>query len=109
MAEAEDQRSYSELLAVCERLEADAGRHLVVQRDLIGTKDRVDRELTRFKAIQNHLTNGLSAPTAAEFHVLTLEAIIEAFEFEVALVLRTTGDGNTLRRETDSQTSEARV
>ncbi len=96
MAEAKVQRSYEELLAICARLEAESGHHLVVQRDLIGTKDRLDRELMRFKAIQNYITNALEASTVGEFHTLTLESIIEAFEFEVALVLRTTGDGNTL-------------
>ena len=96
MSEAKEKRSYEELLATCERLEAEGGRHLVIQRDLIGTKDRVDRELMRFKAIQNYIAGALEPSTASEFHTLTLEAIIEAFEFEVALVLRTTGDGNTL-------------
>lgn len=96
MAEAEDQRSYEELLAICARLEAESGQHLVVQRDLIATKDRLDRELMRFKAIQTYIANALEASTVGEFHTLTLESIIEAFEFEVALVLKTTGDGNTL-------------
>lgn len=96
MSDPEDRRSYEELLAICERLEAERGRHLVIQRDLIGTKDRVDRELMRFKAIQKYMTDALEASTASEFHTLTLEAIIEAFEFEVALLLRTTTDGNTL-------------
>ena len=97
MSEAEERRrSYEELLAICERLEGERGRHLVIQRDLIGTKDRVDRELMRFKAIQSYITSALDVSTAADFHTLTLEAIIEAFEFEVALVLRKTGDGDTL-------------
>ena len=96
MAEAKVQRSYEELLAICARLEAESGHRLVAQRDLIGTKDRLDRELMRFKAIQNYITSALEASTVGEFHTLTLESIIEAFEFEVALVLRTMGDGNTL-------------
>lgn len=96
MTQTEDQRSYQELLAICERLEAESGRHLVIQRDLNSTKDRVDRELMRFKAIQNFISGVLQASTAAEFHTLTLETIIEAFEFEVALVLRITADENTL-------------
>ncbi len=96
MADAGKERSYEELLAVCERLEAETGRQLVIQRDLSRTKDQVDRELMRFKAIQSYIANALDVTTVAEFHTLTLEAIIEAFEFEVALVLRATGGGDVL-------------
>ncbi len=96
MSQVEDRRSYEELLAICERLEAESGHHLLVQQNLIGTKDRVDRELMRFKAIQDYITGALEASTAAEFHTLTLESIIEAFEFEVALVLRTTAEERQL-------------
>lgn len=92
----EGQKTYEELLAICRRLESESGRHLVIQRDLIGAKDRLDRELMRFKAIQDYIAKALKTPTAAAFHTLTLETIIEAFEFEVALVLRQTGDGATL-------------
>ena len=96
MTEAENKRSYEELLAICERLEAEGGRHLVIQRDLSRTKDRLDRELMRFKAIQKFIADGLEVSTVAEFNTLTLESIIEAFEFEVALVLRTTNDPESL-------------
>lgn len=96
MSEAGKERSYEELLAVCERLEAESGRQLVIQRDLSRTKDQVDRELQRFKAIQAYIANALDVTTVAEFHTLTLEAIIEAFEFEVALVLKSTGGGDVL-------------
>lgn len=96
MSDPEHQRTYEELLAICARLEAETGRQLVVQQNLILTKDRVDRELMRFKAIQSYIANALDVNSVGEFYTLTLEAIIEAFEFEVALVLRTTADSGQL-------------
>ncbi len=89
-------RSYEELAAVCARLEADSGRHLVMQQDLIRAKDQVDGELMRFKAIQSYIAKALDAEGADEFFTLTLEAIIEAFEFEVALFLQATDSADTL-------------
>ncbi|MBT3701169.1 MAG: adenylate/guanylate cyclase domain-containing protein [Alphaproteobacteria bacterium] len=96
MTDLTNKRSYEELQAICERLEAESGRHLVIQRDLSRTKDRLDRELMRFKAIQKYISDGLEVANVADFNVLTLESIIEAFEFEVALVLRTTNDPSSL-------------
>jgi len=96
MSDAGRERSYEELLAVVERLEAETGHQLVVQQDLNQTKDQVDRELMRFKAIQAYIANALDVKTISDFHTLTLEAIIEAFEFEVALLLKSTGGGDKL-------------
>ncbi len=89
-------RSYEELAEICARLEAKAGHQLVMQRDLIGAKDRVDSELMRFKAIQAYIAKALDAETIDEFYTLTLEAIIEAFEFEVALFLQATETADRL-------------
>jgi len=96
MSDAGRERSYEELLAVVERLEAETGHQLVVQQNLNQTKDQVDRELMRFKAIQAYIANALDVKTISDFHTLTLEAIIEAFEFEVALLLKSTGGGDVL-------------
>ena len=82
------ERSYDELLAACEKLESEAGQQLIMQRDLIRAKDQIDEELMRFKAIQTFIASTLGAETEAEFFSLTLEAIIEAFEYEVAILLR---------------------
>ncbi len=90
MTSSEGKRSYEELAAVCARLEAEAGHSLVMQRDLIRAKDRIDDELMRFKAIQTYIAKALDAEREDEFFTLSLEAIIEAFEFEVALFLLAT-------------------
>lgn len=82
------ERSHAELVAICEKLEAENARHSVVQSNLFATKDRLDRELMRFRSIQAYIASALDAATVTEFYTLTLESIIEAFEFEVAMVLR---------------------
>ncbi len=92
----ERRRSYEELEAICTRLEARAGEHLVLQRDLSRAKDQVDSELMRFKSFQEYTTKTLDADSDDTFYQLTLEAIIEAFELELALFLRV--DKETPRR-----------
>ncbi|MDP6344587.1 MAG: hypothetical protein QF491_13700, partial [Alphaproteobacteria bacterium] len=87
MTAADEQRSYRELAAICARLEAEAAHHLVGQQDLIRAKDHLDRELHRFRAIQAYIAGCLHTEDLEEFQTLTLEAIIEAFEFETALFL----------------------
>jgi class 3 adenylate cyclase len=73
------------------QLEAEVGRHQVQHQQLVGAKGRIDRELQRFQAIQLYVQRAVLAGSLTELNVLTLEAIIEAFEFEVALSL--TWDG----------------
>lgn len=87
MSQPTEERSYDELLALCTKLEAESGHHLVMQQDLVRAKNRVDIELMRFKAIQNYIAKVLDATAPEEFCNLTLEAVIEAFEVEVALFL----------------------
>jgi class 3 adenylate cyclase len=70
------------------RLEAEMGKALLSQQDLIKTKDQVDDELMRFKSIQDFVAEALTTGTVEEFYMATLEAIIGAFELEVALFLR---------------------
>ena len=81
-------RSYEELEAICAKLEAESGRNLVMQQDLIHAKGQVDGELMRFKAIQAFIAKALEADDPDEFFSLTLESVIEAFEYEVALFLQ---------------------
>ncbi|MBC8240835.1 MAG: hypothetical protein H8E30_10220, partial [Alphaproteobacteria bacterium] len=83
-------RGYEELEARCAKLEAESGRNLVMQQDLIHAKGQVDGELMRFKAIQAFIAKALEADAPDEFYALTLESVIEAFEYEVALFLQAT-------------------
>jgi class 3 adenylate cyclase len=75
------------LAARVAQLEAEVGRHQVQHQQLVGAKARIDRELQRFQAIQLYVQRAVLAERLAELNTLTLEAIIEAFEFEVALFL----------------------
>ena len=81
-------RSYEELEARCAKLEAETGRNLLMQQELIHAKDQVDGELMRFKAIQAFIAKALDADDPDAFFSLTLESVIEAFEYEVALFLQ---------------------
>lgn len=96
MSQPSEERTYDELLELCTKLEAESGRHLVMQQDLIKAKNSVDVELMRFKAIQNYIAKVLDASAPEEFYTLTLEAIIEAFEVEVALFLEIAPSKKTL-------------
>lgn len=78
-------RTYDELAAALARLEAEAGQHLVMQRDLIRAMDQVDGELMRFRSIQGYISDALDSEDRDEFCGRTLEAVIEAFEFEIAI------------------------
>ncbi len=90
-------RSYEELEALCAKLEAESGRNLVMQRDLIHAKGQVDSELMRFKAIQAYSAMALHVDDADAFFSLTLESVIEAFEYEVALFLQATDSEKLMR------------
>ncbi|MEP4379647.1 MAG: adenylate/guanylate cyclase domain-containing protein [Alphaproteobacteria bacterium] len=96
MTDSDKKPSYDELVAKCARLETESGRRLVVQNDLIRAKDQVDEELARFQTFQRYIAAGLKTETEDEFHNLTLETLIEAFEVEVALFLRIDAAGERL-------------
>jgi class 3 adenylate cyclase len=69
------------------QLETEVGRHQVQHQQLVIAKGRIDRELHRFRAIQLYVQRAVLFESLAELYVLTAEAIVEAFEFEVALFL----------------------
>jgi class 3 adenylate cyclase len=79
------------LAARIAQLEAEASRRHVQHQQLATAKDRIDRELQRFQAIQHYVQRAVLADSLTELIELTLEAIIEAFEFEVALFLTWNG------------------
>lgn len=90
------QPSYEELAANCARLEARVGESLTLQRDLNEARTRIDAELARFQAIQAFIEKSLTTQSDDEFYDIAMEAVIEAFEFEVALFLRPTETPGTL-------------
>jgi class 3 adenylate cyclase len=75
------------LVARIAELETEVSRHQVKHQQLVVAKGRIDRELERFQAIQLYVQRAVLVESLAELQALTLEAIVEAFEFEVALFL----------------------
>lgn len=73
------------------RLETEIARHQLLHQKLVVAKGRIDRELQRFRAIQLYVQRAVLVESLPDLHVLTLEAIVEAFEFEVALLLNWDG------------------
>ncbi|MEQ8332626.1 adenylate/guanylate cyclase domain-containing protein [Nisaea sp.] len=90
------QLSYEELSAHCARLEERVAKQLVLQDKLNAAKSRIDQELRRFQTIQAFIEKSLAADSDSVFLDTALEAVIEAFEFEVALVLRPSDNPGTL-------------
>lgn len=87
--------TYEELASAHAKLEAESGHQLIMQRDLIQARDQIDAELMRFKAIQSFIADALLVDNQSDFFALTLEALIEAFELEVALAIDLNKPTNT--------------
>ncbi len=90
-------------------LEAEISRHLVVQQRLVNAKDLIDRELQRVRVIQRYVEKAVLAEDLDLFYRLTVESVIEAFEFEVALFLRSDGEPDRLRVVADFGFDEEHV
>jgi class 3 adenylate cyclase len=85
--------SYEELDELCSRLQQQQGKHLHTQQELINAKTMLDEELERFRAIHKYVQRALAVDKLDDFTALTLESIIEAFEFEVSLFLGAGAEG----------------
>jgi class 3 adenylate cyclase len=79
--------SYQELEESLKRLEGERSKRLQNQQELAAAKDRVDQELVRFAVMQGLFEQTLEAADEDTFIEITLEAIIEAFELEIAFFL----------------------
>jgi signal transduction histidine kinase len=74
--------SYDELQARCDDLQGQVIRFLKVEQDLINTRNSIDRDLDRFKAIQSYSQKVIKAETLKEFAEITVELVVETFEVE---------------------------
>lgn len=95
----EDSLTYDELKARHDELQRQAAHSLVLGQDLIHAKGRLDRELSRFRSIQKYSEKVIQAGDIEEFSQLTVEAIIETFEFECSALLAYDSMGNCLTVE----------
>jgi len=71
-----------ELIARCDDLQGQVIRFLKVEQDLIHTRNQLDRDLARFKAIQSYSQRIIQAESMEEFAEMTVESVIETFEVE---------------------------
>ena len=71
-----------ELVARCDDLQGQVIRFLKVEQDLIHTRNQLDRDLARFKAIQSYSQQIMHAESMDEFAEITVESVIETFEVE---------------------------
>jgi signal transduction histidine kinase len=74
--------SYDELLTKCDDLQGQVIRFLKVEQDLIHTRNQLDHDLARFKAIQSYSQRIIQADSVEEFAEITVESVIETFEVE---------------------------
>lgn len=83
----EDRLTYDELKARHDDLQKQAARSLIIGQDLINAKDRLDRDLARFRTIQTYSEKAVHAGSFEEFSQITVESIIETFEVECSALL----------------------
>ncbi len=78
----ETKPSYEELETRCDDFQAQIIRFLKVEQDLIVTRSKLDRDLSRFKSIQKYSQKVIRAKSLKEFADITIESVIETFELE---------------------------
>lgn len=78
----EDRLTYDELKAGYVSLQKQASRSLLIKQELIEARDKLDRNLARFKAIQAYSEKAIHSQTFEDFAEITVESIIETFELE---------------------------
>lgn len=79
--------TYDELKARNDDLQKQAVRSLTIQQELIQAKDNLDRDLSRFLTIQAYNKKAMQSGSLEKFQQITVEAIIETFEFECSALL----------------------
>jgi len=78
----ENKPSYDELKTRCDDFQAQIIRFLKVEQDLIVTRSKLDRDLSRFKSFQKYSQKVIQAKNLEEFADITIESVIETFEVE---------------------------
>ncbi len=93
----EDKLKYDELQARCDELQGQVIRFLKVEQDLIYTRNQLDRDLARFKAIQSYSQRIIQAESQDEFAEITVESVIETFELECSAFFSYERERNCLK------------
>ena len=79
--------TYDELKARYDDLQKQAAHSLTVQQELVLAKDNLDRDLSRFLTMQAYSEKAIRSGSLELFSQITVEAIIETFEFECSALL----------------------
>lgn len=74
--------SYDELKSKSDDFQAQIIRFLKVEQDLVDARSKLDRDLSRFKAIQTYSQKVINAESIEEFADITVESVVETFEVE---------------------------
>lgn len=78
----EEALSYEELLERYTTLQGHLKRFTTVQQQLIGARDRLDRELERFSALHRFNTHAMGLTDMRVLAEATAESVIDVFELE---------------------------
>jgi class 3 adenylate cyclase len=97
----EKELTFEELVSRNEDLQRQAAHSLVIGQNLIDAKDRLDRELSRFRTIQTYSERAIHAGDYEEFTQLTVEAVIETFELECSALLIFSSARSSLKVEAE--------
>lgn len=83
----ENRFTYDELKAKHDNLQKQAARSLTIQQELILAKDNLDRDLSRLLTMQAYSEKAIRSGSLEVFSQISVEAIIETFEFECSALL----------------------
>lgn len=72
--------TYWELEAICRDLQAKVSRNIIVQQELIETKNELDEELNRFRLIETFSNQAFLTDSIEDFTELTVESFVQTFE-----------------------------
>jgi PAS domain S-box-containing protein len=67
-------------------LQRHVARLSLVQQELIGTRDQLDRELERFSGIHSYNTQAIGIREAGRFAEMTAETLVDLFELEFGVL-----------------------
>jgi PAS domain S-box-containing protein len=82
------ERPKTEALRVMyDKLRKRLTRLSMVQQELVHARDSLDRELSRFRAIEAYAEKAVAARDRQEFAAVTAESVVEAFEVECSALL----------------------
>lgn len=87
----------NELVARCDDLQGQVIRFLKIEQDLVHTRNQLDRDLARFKAIQSYSQRIIQAESIVEFAEITVESVIETFEVECSAYFSFDKEDNCLK------------